>query len=238
MAAAQPVKLENPRGVARSHPVGLSHNLNGQRLGRKGRDTRDRIIAGAQALLAAEGSEPITLSAVAREVGLGMSSLYNYFTDLQELLLAVLEPVSIEAETAYISHLRSYWPDDALYDHCLKFVADFYTFWQRNTRILHLRNAMADHQDARMSQHRVELATPVIRAMVLQMEHDPDALGSPAFGMATVLFAGIERIVNLATDFEMRSLLLGNFAQNIENYLKSEARLLELGIRDFRQTVR
>ncbi len=213
----------------------LSHNLNGQRLGRKGRDTRERIVAATQALLAAPGSEPITLSAVAREAGLGMSSLYNYFTDLTELLLAALEPVMAEAEAAYVGHLRLRWPDEALYEHCLEFVSAFYTFWDKNTRILHLRNSMADQRDARMAQHRIDSATPVIKLIIEQMEHDPSALRSPAFGMGTVLYAGIERIITIATDFDMQNVLRSNFATNIERYLQSEARLLELGIRDYRR---
>lgn len=62
----------------------LSHNQLGQRIGRKGRDTRGRIIAAAERLLADRAGPPITLSAVAREASLGMTSLYSYFKDLSE----------------------------------------------------------------------------------------------------------------------------------------------------------
>lgn len=212
----------------------LSHNLNGQRLGRKGRDTRDRIIAATQKLLAGPRDVPLTLSAVAREVPLGMTSLYVYFNDLTELLLAALEPAMAEAEGAYISKIRALWPDDTLGAHCLDYVNGFYAFWDRHSRLLHLRNSLADNQDDRMAQHRVAAATPVIELIVAQMGQDHSALGTPAFGMATVLYAGIERIVTVATDRNMQGLLQGNFMQNIEHYLQSEARLLELGIRDYR----
>ncbi len=213
----------------------LSHNLNGQRLGRKGRDTRDRIIAAAQTLITDPYAAPLTLSAVAREASLGMTSLYNYFADLTELLLAMLEPVVIEAEEAYAVKLRTLWPDETLNASCLDFVTAFYAFWQRNSRLLHMRNSLADHQDARMAQHRVAAASPVIELFVEQMGHDIAAPGSAAFGMATVLYAGIERIVTVATDADMQSLLQGNFSSNIRHYLESEARLLELGIRDYRR---
>src|SRR4051812_7547086 len=75
-----------------------SHNLNGQRLGRKGRLTRDRILVAANELLATPTDVPFSLSAVARQASLGMTSLYLYFTDLTELLLAILEPLMDEAE--------------------------------------------------------------------------------------------------------------------------------------------
>ena len=56
-------------------PENLSHNLNGQRLGRKGRDTRERIIAAAQEIL----TEPIedgliTLSEVARRASIAAAA--------------------------------------------------------------------------------------------------------------------------------------------------------------------
>jgi AcrR family transcriptional regulator len=212
----------------------VSHNLNGQRLGRKGRDTRDRIIAAAQTLLAGPRDVPVTLSAVAREASLGMTSLYVYFNDLTELLLAVLEPAMAEAEGAYVSKIRTLWPDDELPVHCLDFVTAFYSFWDRHSRLLHLRNSMADNQDERMTQHRVNAATPVIELIVEQMRRDGKTLGTPSFGMATVLYAGIERIITVATDADMRGVLQGNFMQNIRHYLQSEARLLELGIREYR----
>lgn len=212
----------------------ISHNLNGQRLGRKGRDTRERIITAAQKLLAGPRDIPLTLSAVAREASLGMTSLYVYFNDLTELLLAMLEPTMAEAEDSYVSKLRTRWPDATLATQCLDFVIAFHGFWDRHSRLLHLRNTMADSQDERMAQHRVGAATPVIELIVEQMGQDGRALGTPPFGMATVLYAGIERIITVATDVDMQSLLQGNFLQNIPHYLQAEARLLELGIRDYR----
>ena len=212
----------------------VSHNLSGQRLGRKGRDTRERIIAATNDLLARSNDAPISLSAVAREASLGMTSLYLYFTDLTELLLAVLEPVMAGAEDAYLGHLRNRWPDEMLNAHCLEFVAAIHGFWHRNSTILHLRNSMSEQRDKRMMANRVNAARPVIAMLVEQMDHDPEALQSAASGMATVLFTGIERVVTVATDHLLPGVLPGLFAPNIRNFLRSEARLLELGIRDFR----
>src|SRR5690606_29136743 len=80
----------------------ITHNLNGQRLGRKGRETRERIIHTAIRLLEERGAEPFSLSSVAREASLGMSSLYNYFNDASELMIAVLEPVMATADNGYM----------------------------------------------------------------------------------------------------------------------------------------
>jgi AcrR family transcriptional regulator len=230
-AAAQAVSVSKKRGAARE----VSHNLNGQRLGRKGRDTRDRIIAAANEILAEpRGDAAMTLSEVARRSGLRMATLYIYFADMTELMLAILEPVMAEAQEAYLKHLDAYWPDDALYDHCYEFVLAFHAFWQRHTRILHYRNSISDQQDKRMMAQRVEAATRIIGMIMTQMGHDRTAIRSEAAGMATVLYTGIERVIVVATDQVMPTVLPGHFSPNVENFLKSEAKLLEFGIRQYR----
>jgi hypothetical protein len=70
------------------------------------------------------------------------------------------------------------------------------------------------------------------------MGHDPQAAGTPAIAMATVLYTGIERVVTVATDTVLPTVMPGRFAPNVSSYLQSEARLLELGIRDYRSAAR
>jgi len=231
--AVQPTKPVKPRRTA-AVPKAISHNLNGQRLGRKGRDTRERIIAATNELLAGSIDTQISLSAVARQASLGMTSLYLYFTDLTELLLAVIEPLTADAEESYLRHLRERWPDDNLNAHCLEFVTALHGFWHRNSTILHLRNSMSDQRDKRMMAQRVRSAQPVIQMLVAQMDQDPTKRGTPAAGMATVLYTGIERVVTVATDRILPTVLPGEFSPNVRNFLRAEARLLELGIREFR----
>lgn len=218
----------------RTAPREVSHNLNGQRLGRKGRDTRERIIAVAQEIIASEDEALITISEVARRANLRMASLYVYFADLTELGLAMLEPVMAEAETSYLEVLRTPWPDAELSSRCELFVQGFYRFWQRNSGILHLRNTMADRKDGRMTEHRINSARPVIGLLVEQMGEDPNTRGSAAVGMATVLYMGFERAVNIATDRHFGDAMGERFAPDIEHYMEAEARLFELAIADFR----
>jgi AcrR family transcriptional regulator len=177
----------------------------------------------------------MTLSAVAREASLGMTTLYLYFTDLTELLLAVLEPVMATAEEAYLQAIRDRWPDDTLGEHCQVFLLSYHAFWLRHTRVLHLRNAMADQHDVRMLAHRVASATTLIGLVVEQMDASPDDAGSAPYDMATVLMSGIERVVTMATNMDVQNLISGGRgAENARDRLRAAARLLELGIRDHR----
>lgn len=215
----------------------ISHNLAGQKLGRKGRGTRDRILAAAAELLAAD-EEAISLSAVARRASLGMTSLYNYFTDLTELLLALLEPVMVSAEAGFVSMLRERWPEDELGERSSDFVLAYYNFWSHHARLLHLRNSMADGRDRRMLVHRVTATRPIISLIAFQMDADPEDAASPMMPIATVLMTGIERTVTVATDVGLTG-LFGEEARRPEgHYLMPAARMMELMIRDARQKAR
>lgn len=215
----------------------VSHNLAGQKLGRKGRGTRDRILAAAAELLAADDDVPISLSAVARRASLGMTSLYNYFTDLTELLLAVLEPVMASAEAAFIGMLRERWTDDELGERSREFILAYYNFWSKHARLLHLRNSMADARDRRMMLHRVTATRPIIALVAYQMDGDINDLESPVMPIATVLMTGIERTITVATDVNLTG-LFGEMARRPEGYyLLPAARMMELMIQDARGKV-
>jgi AcrR family transcriptional regulator len=223
------------RGEAEGGAEGVSHNLAGQRLGRKGRDTRDRIIAAAVELIYCSPTAPLTLSAVARQAKLGMTSLYNYFTDLPELLVAVLEPVMATAEEGYLGLLREPWPDTELGARCYEFVVAYHDFWARHTRLLHLRNSLTDDGDQRMADLRISASQPVIRRIVDQMGGDRRARRSPEFAMATVLMIGIERSVTIATDRELPMLIAQDIQHDADHFLRPCARLMEMAIRDMRK---
>jgi AcrR family transcriptional regulator len=218
----------------------LSHNLLGQRLGRKGRDTRDRIIAATEKLLAEPPGTPISLSAVAREASLGMTTLYLYFSDLPELLLAVLAPIMATGEHSYIDPMRERWSDEELGEKCLRFVQAYYAFWVRNSRILHLRNAYADNNDERMRKSRVDSSRMIIELLVEQMDCSVTVAPerSPAHSMATVLLTGIERMITVATDANFRNFAPADPDPWIRSLMHAEARLLQLAIVDGRATAR
>jgi AcrR family transcriptional regulator len=208
-------------------------NLNGQKLGRKGRDTRARVIATAAALVA-EGQEvPLTLSAVARQSGLGLTSLYLYFGDLTELLLAVLEPVTAATES-YLKLIRPRWSDEELAEQCRAFAAAYYAYWQEHSRILHLRSSLADQNDQRMLQQRIDASQELISLLAAQMNGDMEQPQSPSFALAVMLVTGIERAASIRTDLVLPGLLEGRMLLSPERFLHPAARILELGIRDAR----
>jgi hypothetical protein len=93
---------------------------------------------------------------------------------------------------------------------------------------------MSDNRDERMMLHRVRSTQPVIGLFAAQMDGPADHEDTPAFAMATVLMTGIERTVTVATDNRFTELFGTGHRHQAQHYLKPEARLMELAIRDTR----
>jgi AcrR family transcriptional regulator len=212
-------------------------NLAGQRLGRKGANTRARILEAAREVIGEGAADGLTLSAVARRAELRMSSLYNYFSDLPDLLLALLEPVVEESETAYVAQLRAYWPDAELAARCDAFVRAFHAFWSENADLLSLRNAYADNHEQRMMMQRIDMARMVIRLLGQQMGAPDTRITGEEYDFASVLYTGLERVVIISTDDRFKA----NYEPSIRSRydgktLGQQARLLHLAIADERKT--
>ena len=230
MDMAQSVSASTKRGTA----LEVSHNLNGQRLGRKGRVTRDRIIAVAQEIIEDSPEPMITLSEIARRAELRMASLYVYFGDMTALILALLEPVLATAEAEYVHMLRDHWPDEKLGEKCHEFVTAYYRFWMKHSRLLHLRNHLSERSDVRLMEQRVRSAQPLLILLAKQMGSTSEIRATPLTSMATALFTGLERVVTVTTDELVTA--AGEGTPNPPAYLvEAEARLFELGIRDYRR---
>lgn len=228
------------RRAVKADREAISHNLNGQKLGRKGQQTRERILAAAIALIDESGDAPISLSAVARRASLGMTSLYVYFADLTELLLAVLEPVMQQGgeDQGFFRLLADYWADDRLEQECRTFIEAYFAFWTKHSRILHLRNSMADQYDERMMSARVRSAQPMIAMFRKQLALPGEPLSNAAGDMASILMTGIERAVTVATDPVTPRFIEREFGARNTSVVDPLSRLLVLAIRDSRNAAR
>ena len=233
--------------TVRQRPEEVSHNLLGQRLGRKGQETRERILKAALSLLrTCPLDEQITLSGVAREAAVGMTTLYLYFADLGALVLAVLRRVMDSADNAFVDRLRTRWPDDRLEECCIDFLRAHYQFWREHARVLHMRNSFADADDDRFIEYRNRVSYPLIGMLVRQMDGNPHAgvAGDPesrelrAVMLATVLLTGFERIATVITTTYFHDSVqeqgVKDEAAHVDRMLLAEARLISLGIRDMR----
>lgn len=216
----------------------VSHNLLGQRLGRKGQGTRERIVQAALCLLdGPQHDAPITLSGVAREAGVGVTTLYLYFPDLGDLVLAALGRVMDTAGEAFLDRLRVRWPDERLEACALDFLRAHFEFWRRHARILHMRNSFADTGDLRFLDYRNRVSVPLIGLLVWQMDGDP-VTDSRASLLASVMLTGFERVATVLTTAKFHASMqrqgVADEPGHVDRLLCAEARMIALALRDAR----
>lgn len=207
----------------------VSHNQVGQKLGRKGQETRERILAAVLRLLADPDGPPVTLSGVAKEARVRPPNVYLYFPDMGELVLAALARVMDTAEEAYLAKLRQRWPDDALTESCLAFLEGYYLFWERHARLLHMRNAMADAGDLRVLRYRNDVTMPLIALLAGQI-----GAGGVDANIACVLLTGMERVATVVTNPQFRIITgaIANADQRdyVRSLIEAEAEVLSVVI--------
>lgn len=220
--------------VEQDETEALVRNLNGQRLGRKGIITRQRILTAADKLIDEQDDLQISLGAIAAEASLGMTSVYNYFSDLTDVILALLENIMVEAEAAYLSHLRIRWEDEQLDEECSIFVNNFFEFWTRHANIFHIRNNFADKRDPKMIVHRASVAQDILGLIISQMEKTSEVSDYPRNSMASAVYMGVERAVSVLNNKQLMNDLPIAYRPDKVGLLAAEARLFEFGIRSER----
>jgi AcrR family transcriptional regulator len=234
-------KLAKQLKAQQSKPETLpeeNYNLLGQRLGRKGQETRERILTAALRLIESSADSVITLSAVAREVSVRMPNLYRYFPDLGELVLACLKRVMDTADEAYMDRLRVRWAEESLEDAVLDFLRAHHRFWQVHTRILHMRNSLADAGDQRFVEYRYVNSRPIAQLLIGQMDGEPSDADAPCADVATVVLTSFERLSTVITNppFPAIAAMSGVIPgpAYVDRLLKAEAMMIALAIRQQR----
>lgn len=216
----------------------LNRNLVGQKLGRKGLETRERILASALRQIEGAQDTPVTLTSVAREASVGMTTLYLYFPDLGSLVLAALKRVMAGADAAVLDRLRVRWPDEGLEAACRGYVHAHFRFWREHGRILHMRNSLADADDVRFLDYRAEASRPVLELLIMQMDGAPED-ADPRLPLAAVMLTGFERLAALVTNPRHQPAFSpappADGVALVDRMIDAQADLVALGVRHGRE---
>jgi AcrR family transcriptional regulator len=172
-------------------------NKDGQAIGRKGAESRARLLEATRKLLGElPSARKLTASSIARAAGLASQTFYLYFDDVEEILLSL----SIEAseDTAdIIAALDAAWKPAAPRDYTETVVDAFYRYWDRHRAILNIRNYMADRGDEPFFKARNESALPIITRVAarIRIAQGEDRLTErDALARAIIFFSAIERM--------------------------------------------
>jgi len=172
-------------------------NQIGQVMGRKGHDTRARLVAAAARLVATRPLQELRVTDIAREAGLGPPNFYVYFADVGAAVLAALDRHP-QASPELLAILDLDWTSPDGLDHARRFVVAYLGSWKENFALLRARNLAADEGDQRFIEQRLADIGPILRGLTEKFEAAQAAGRVPktlqAQATAGVIVAALERL--------------------------------------------
>lgn len=168
-------------------------------LGRKGIETRLRLMNAARELLLSTSAVSLTVTAIARAARTSSATFYVYFDDVVDLVLALASEASehmgevIEALDRWIGGLP---PSNGAAD----FIAAFRTYYDRHRPIFAIRNMEADRGDERFLEIRARAGEKILSRLARLMVdgHRGGRAGllddRQALARASVIYSAIERL--------------------------------------------
>lgn len=172
-------------------------NKQGQILGRKGQETRQRLMAATRKLLASSSPVDLTAVAIAKAAGTSSASFYMYFDDVPDVLYSLSELAG--AEMAGVADLLDTpWNSQAFEAKATQLIETLNDVWSRHREVLRYRNLEADRGNPRFEELRMNTYIPFIeRFAQLILSLNPvtsKRRKADAYAEATVLHAAMERL--------------------------------------------
>jgi AcrR family transcriptional regulator len=172
----------------------LRVNKQGQALGRKGEESRRRLLDATLALLTKGSMHKISASAIAREAAMASQSFYLYFKDIDEVILALAQEAAVDLQG--VVALLANAPGDSEPKMLSKQVIDaFADYWDRHRPILIARNYIADSGNMQFLKLRQDATMPMIHALADRIQAArQDVTRVEAVSRAVVVYSAMERL--------------------------------------------
>ena len=172
-------------------------NKDGQAIGRKGAESRARLlVATRQLLIELTTARKLTASSIARAAGLASQTFYLYFDDVEEILFCLSEEASADT-VEIIEALDRPWDAAEPQNYTQPVVSAFYRYWDRHRPILNIRNYMADRGDEAFASLRNESAIPIITRIAQRIrsgQGEARLTERDSLARAIIIFSAIERM--------------------------------------------
>lgn len=139
------------------------NNLDGQVIGRKGAQTRQRLLAAAIDMLETTPMRDLRASDMAGRAGISAATFYLYFENVEAVVLALADGLTEPAQ-AVIALADTPWPigDTRPVE---AFVRGYFDFWDTHRSVLRVRNLAAEEGDTRFLSARLSISTPLHQAL-------------------------------------------------------------------------
>jgi AcrR family transcriptional regulator len=200
-------------------------NKHGQSMGRKGAESRRRLLDATRILIVSEAIHNISASAIARAAGLASQTFYLYFKDINEILLALSDEASADMADVHDALSKDLSASSPA-ERARRFVDAFSQYWDRHRPVLSMRNYLADSGHPAFLTVRQDAAMPIIEAIAdrIMASHAAEDLDRrSAFARSVLIYSAIERMAARPATMRHNPGLL-----KPEDFEKAEAYILTL----------
>jgi len=177
----------------------------GRVIGQRAQLTRRRVLDATAVLLREHGALEVKVTDVAREVGASPATFYQYFSDVEDAILAL--SVELIENVAFIqAQFDLDWAEGL--DRPRQLVSDYLEFWDEHGPVLRIMLLRADENDQRFRQVRRDYNAPFMTKMSAKVR-DAQALGRLTASLdpeatAGAMLAVMDRLPNYRQGFEKR----------------------------------
>ncbi len=183
----------------------IDKNKHGQSLGRKGRETKERLLNAARDLLQTNSPVHLTVVSVAKKAKSSSATFYLYFDDVRSLLLVLSEDAETDMKVVH-DVLDEPWDPQLLdLDHAARVVQAYVSVWDKHRAVLRYRNLEADRGDAEFENIRLRTTVRIVSRFAdhifAAVPKKSSFTFNDALAEASVLVAAMERLA--ATDIQV-----------------------------------
>jgi AcrR family transcriptional regulator len=165
--------------------------VDGRVPGRRGLATRQRLLECTIELLASTPYRDLKVTDITRAAGTSPATFYQYFVDLETVLLAVAEQTAEEGQQLIALIKGQQWKGNPGIESAERLVDGFIEFWRTHRPTLRVLDLLSTEGDRRFRQIRVVMLNGMTKALAAEIEGvqgsdcdvDPMAMAGALIGM-------------------------------------------------------
>ena len=157
--------------------------------GRRGRQTRDRLLDATAAMLETQSYRDLSVVDVARSVGTSPATFYQYFADVEAAILVLAGRMVEDGDRLRVAVAEASWTGRAARESAEALVDQFLSFWRTHGAVLRVVDLAIAEGDQRFRAIRNELLGPITEGLrdaaadLGRTDHDPSAAGAVLVSM-------------------------------------------------------
>jgi AcrR family transcriptional regulator len=193
---------------------------NGRALGPRALGTRSRLLEATEKLLGERKLRDLRVIDIARDVGTSAATFYQYFRDVDDIVLNLAEQASQEMPEI-LELIDGSWLGERGLAKARGIVEAFITHWDAHHAVLRVRNLASDEGDERFQALRSRTMRPVLQhlARVIGEHQDGRDLPGHPHAAAAAMAAILERLAAYHNELEI-------FGVTREDLVESSAHIL------------